>query len=146
MENSFLNRIKGKEFIFSTLLVAFVTVIGSFFRGIIDASNFAVLFLLAVVLSALWWGMASSVFTAFFGVLAFDFFLVPPYNSFSVSDLKYIYTFVGFIITGVIVSMVASRARRQAIETKQREARTAVLYRFSNEMAECERHRRSSAL
>lgn len=138
MENSFLNRIKGKEFIFSTLLVAFVTVIGSFFRGIIDASNFAVLFLLAVVLSALWWGMASSVFTAFFGVLAFDFFLVPPYNSFSVSDLKYIYTFVGYIITGVIVSMVASRARRQAIETKQREARTAVLYRFSNEMAECE--------
>jgi two-component system sensor histidine kinase KdpD len=138
MENSFFNRIKGKKFIFSALLVAVFTAAGSFFRGVIDASNFTVLYLLAVVLSALSWGMAASIFTAFTGVLAFDFFLVQPYNSFSVSDLKYVYTFVGFIIIGVIVSLVASRARRQAIETKQREARTALLYRLSNEMAECE--------
>jgi two-component system sensor histidine kinase KdpD len=138
MKNNAFNRIKGKEFIFSALLVALVTFTGCFFRGLIDASNFTVFYLLAVVISALSWGMTASVFTAFFGVLAFDFFLVPPYNSFSVSDLKYIYAFVGFLITGVIVSLVASRSRRQSIETRQREARTSALYRFSNETAACE--------
>jgi two-component system sensor histidine kinase KdpD len=82
--------------------------------------------------------MATSIFSAFLGVLAFDFFLVPPYYSMRVGDLKYSYILMGFIITGVIVSLVASRARTQAIFAKLREARTAVLYRFSNEMAECE--------
>ncbi len=138
MKNKMFEKIKGLEFFFSAALTGGITVVGVVFRDQLDAANFPVIYLLAVVLSAVWWGMAVSVFSAIAGVLAFDFFLVLPYHSLRISDLKYAYIFASFIITGVIVSLVASRARSQAIEAKQREAKTSLLYRLSREMAACE--------
>jgi two-component system sensor histidine kinase KdpD len=138
MEKNLFEKIKGFDFISSAALTALVTLLCAGLKGSIDAANFPVLYLVTVVMSAVWWGMAVSVFSALLGALAFDFFLVAPYYSLSISDLKYIYILIGFITTGVIVSLVASRSRRQTIEAKQREARTLLLFRLSREMAECE--------
>jgi two-component system sensor histidine kinase KdpD len=138
MKDIDFKKIKGLEFILSAALTGFVTVLGVVLKDSLGPANFTAFFLLTVVLSAVWWGMAASVFSAIFGALAFDFFLVPPYHSFSVGDLKYTYILISFIITGVIVSLVASRSRTQAIEAKKREAGTLLLYRLSREMASCE--------
>jgi len=126
------------HYIYSILLVSAMTVIGLFFRKSIEPANFTVLYLVIVVMSAVWWGTGPSVLSAVLGVMVFDFFFVPPYNSFAVSDFRYLYTFAGFLAIAIAVGLLASRARKQAIEAGEREARTAVLYRFSSELAACE--------
>jgi two-component system sensor histidine kinase KdpD len=49
-----------------------------------------------------------------------------------------VYSFAGFLAIAIVVGVIASRSRRQAIEAGEREARLAVLYRFSSELAACE--------
>ncbi len=60
-------------------------------------------------------GRAPAVLSAVLGVLAFDFFLVPPYLTFAVSDTQYVLTFFGLFLLGLIVSDLAARARDQAV-------------------------------
>ncbi len=73
--------------------------------------------------------------SATLGVLAFDFFLVPPYLTFAVSDTQYILTFLGLFALGLVVSGLAARARDQAVAAQRREAQTAALYDLSRELA-----------
>ncbi len=86
------------------VLVALVTVFGLLIHGLIAPTNLVMLFLLVVVIVALRWGLGPAIFTALAGVLAFDFFLVPPRHNLGVSDTQYLLTFLGLLITGVVIS------------------------------------------
>lgn len=127
--------IKVLPYIISAVMVGTVTALCLLLNGHIDPANFAVIYILAVVLSAVWWGMWPSIFTSILGVLAFDFFFVHPLFTFAVSDLKYIYIFAGYLAVGIVVSLVASRVREQVRQAQEREQRTVVLYRLSRELA-----------
>ncbi len=78
------------------------------------------LFLLAVVIVALRWGLGPAIFTALASVVAFDFFIVPPRLTFEVPDTQYLLTFVGLLITGIVISTLAARARQRADEAVER--------------------------
>lgn len=129
---------KTGPYLLSAAMVALVTALFMALGKHIDPSNFAVLYTMVVVLSAAWWGMGPSIFTSFAGVLAFDFFFVHPFLTFAVSDFKYIYIFAGYLAVGIIVSLVASGSREQALEAAAREQRTSLLHRFSRELAACD--------
>jgi two-component system, OmpR family, sensor histidine kinase KdpD len=101
-------------------LVALVTVFGLLTHGLIASTNLVMLFLLAVVIVALRWGLGPAIFTAFASVVAFDFFLVPPRHTLAVSDTQYLLTFFGLLITGVVISSLAARARQRADEAVER--------------------------
>jgi two-component system sensor histidine kinase KdpD len=69
------------------------------------------------------------------GVLAFDFFLVPPYFSFAVTDTQYLITFAGLFTVGAVISTLVARARSQTETIKIREAQTATLYALSRDLS-----------
>jgi two-component system sensor histidine kinase KdpD len=79
----------------------------------------------------LWPGILASVV----GVLAFDFFLVPPYYSFNVTDTQYFITFAVMLTIAVLISTLAFRVRRQVETLRQRQWRTETLYRLSRKLA-----------
>jgi two-component system sensor histidine kinase KdpD len=121
------------------LLVALVTVFGLVTHGLINPTNLVMLFLLAVVIVALRWGLGPAIFTAIAGILAFDFFIVPPRLTFAVSDTQYLLTFAGLLVTGVVISSLASRARQRADEAIERaqlleRAREAELLRATEKL------------
>ena len=68
-------------------------------------------------------------------VLLFDYFLIPPYLSFTVSDFQYIFTFIGLLIVGLVISTLASKTRHQAIKAQEKEAQITILYRLSKDLA-----------
>jgi len=120
-------------------LVAAVTVVGLVTHGLIIATNLVMLFLLAVVIVALRWGLGPAIFTAFASVVAFDFFIIPPRLTFEVADTQYLLTFVGLLITGIVISTLAARARQQAFEAVERaqlmeQAREAELLRATEKL------------
>jgi two-component system sensor histidine kinase KdpD len=67
-------------------------------------------------------------------VAAFDFFFVPPYLTFAVSDTQYFVTFAVMLLVAIVISTLAARIRDQAEAARQRERRTAVLYAMSRDL------------
>jgi two-component system, OmpR family, sensor histidine kinase KdpD len=123
-----------KDYIAALVLVALIAVIGWFLKSFISPTNLAMLFLLAVVVIAFRRGLRPAIFTAVIAVLAFDFFLVPPYLTFRVTDSEYLITFAGMIIIGALVSLLVTRARENAVAAQKREKETGTLYALSQDL------------
>lgn len=100
-----------------------------------DPANIVMLFLLAVVLTAVRWGRGPAVLSAFLAVAGFDFFFVPPQQSFAVVDVQYLLTFVVMLVVGLVVGQLTSGLKYQARVASHREARAAALYEFSRELS-----------
>ena len=65
----------------------------------------------------------------------FDFFFVPPYFTFAVSDTQYLVTFAVMLVVALVISGLAVRIRAQAEFARERERRMAALYAMSRELA-----------
>jgi two-component system sensor histidine kinase KdpD len=101
---------------FSLVLVTAATVICEFVRPYLVPTNMIMVYQLAVVVAAVKLGRRPAIATAFLGVLAFDFFFVPPRLTFSVADKEYLVTFLGFFIVGIIISSLVAKVREQSVE------------------------------
>ena len=124
-----------QDYVASLILVVIVTAIGWLIKSFISPTNLAMLFLLAVVVVAFRRGLRPAIFTAVIGVLAFDFFFIPPYLTFRVTDSEYLITFAGMIIVGALVSLLVARAREHAYAAQEREKETGTLYGLSQDLA-----------
>lgn len=116
------------------VIVAF-TVIAQLFQSTLERSNLVMLYLLAVVLVAVRFGRGPSILASVLAVAAFDFFYVPPYLTFAVSDTQYFVTFGVMLVVAVVISSLTGQIRLQAVAARQRERRTAALYSMSQELA-----------
>ncbi len=119
----------------SLAIVGLITILGFRIETIIRSSNFAVLYMLAVIFSALRWGRRAAILSAVSGALSFTFFFVPPYRSFAVSDIWYLITLIGLLTVGLVISMLTVAAREDANLARRREAHTAALYSFTESLA-----------
>jgi two-component system sensor histidine kinase KdpD len=124
-----------QDYIASLFLVILITLIGWLIRSFISPTNLAMLYLLGVVIVAWRRGLGPAIFTAVIGVLSFDFFFIPPYLNFRVSDTEYLITFAGMIIVGSLVSLLVARAREYADAAQVREKETSTLYALSRDLA-----------
>jgi two-component system, OmpR family, sensor histidine kinase KdpD len=102
--------------------------------GLAEA-NKAIVFLLAVALVAARLGLGPGLLATVGGVLAFDFFFVPPYRTFAVADAQYAITFAIMLVVAVIISTLAARLRRQIHSARARERSLEALYRLSLELS-----------
>ena len=124
-----------KDYLACIALVAVITIIGWLIKSFISPTNLAMLYLLAVVVIAFRRGLRPAIFTAIIGVLAFDFFFIPPYLTFRVTDSEYLITFAGMIIVGALISLLVTRAREHAYAAQARETETGTLYALSQDLA-----------
>ena len=67
-------------------------------------ANTVMLFLAAVAYVAVRFGRGPAILASVLAVLAFDFFFVPPYLTFAVSDAQYVVTFGVMLVIGLIIS------------------------------------------
>lgn len=118
----------------SLAIVGLITMTGFWIETIIRGSNFAVLYMLAVIFSALRWGRQAAILSAVSGALSFTFFFVPPYRSFAVTDIWYLITLIGLLTVGLVISMLTVAAREDARVARRREAYSAALYSFTNSL------------
>jgi two-component system sensor histidine kinase KdpD len=91
-------------------------------------------YLLGVVIVSMRFGYGPSLLVAVLSVVAFDFFFIPPYFSFAVSDLSHIVTFAVMFVVAFVISHLTKRIRDQADSARGRERRTASLYSVSREL------------
>lgn len=123
------------SYINSVLLVALASLAGQLLENYLAATNLVMLYLLVVVISAVWLGRGPSILAAVLGVAAFDFLFVPPYYTFAVADTQYLLTFAVLFVVGLVLSALVERARRQTEVVRLRERRTSVLYDLSRDLS-----------
>jgi two-component system sensor histidine kinase KdpD len=119
----------------SVALVLAATVLCELLRPFLAPTNMVMFYLLAVVVAALRLSRKPAVATAFLGVLAFDFFFVPPRMTFAVADTQYLLTFLGLFVVGIVISTLVARSKERAEVMRAREVQTASLYYLSRDLA-----------
>ena len=98
-------------------------------------ANLIMVYLFGVTVVATRWGRGPSVLASVLSVATFDFFFIPPYYSFAVSDVQYVLTFIVMLVVALLISRLATHTRQQAEAATIREQRTAALYAMSRELA-----------
>jgi two-component system sensor histidine kinase KdpD len=116
-------------------LVVLATLLGQLIHSIFAPTTIATLYLLIVVITAYAWGLGPSILVSVLGILAFDFFHVPPYLTFRVADTQYLFTFLALLLVGVIISYLAARVKQQTESARRREHQTAALYSLGRDLA-----------
>lgn len=124
-----------RGYIASLTLVAAATVICEVLRPFLAPTNMVMFYLLAVVVASVRLGQKPAMATALLGVLAFDFFFVPPRLTFVVADTQYLMTFLGLFVVGIVISTLVARSRERAEVMRAREVQTASLYYLSRDLA-----------
>jgi two-component system sensor histidine kinase KdpD len=102
----------------STALVAAVTGIIWLLKGHVPVLGLSVLYLFAVLPIAVLWGLSLAVPASIASMLAFNFFFLPPTYTFTLQDSSNWFALGVFLVTAVVVSDLAARARRRATESK----------------------------
>lgn len=122
------------NYLLSTLLVAAASIAAALLHGSIDPSNLVMIYLAAVVLSAVFLGRGPSILASILSVLLFDFLSIDPRLSLTVADTQYLITFLGLLATGLVISNSAALLRDQVQVLRRREAETSALNSFSREL------------
>jgi two-component system sensor histidine kinase KdpD len=97
--------------------------------------DLSLVFLTAVLFSAVTWGLLPSIFASILSVLAYNFFFITPLYTLTIASPRDLLNLVVFLIVAVLTSNLAARVRNQAEAATRREARTAALYALSRQIA-----------
>lgn len=124
-----------KGVLLSAMIIFFCTMANSFLFRVVELSNLIMVYLLGVICIAFFFGKRISFFLSLLSVLCFDYFFVPPYFTFAVTDVQYIITFIVMLITGLVVSTLADRLRTQTISARLREEHNQILYALNKELS-----------
>lgn len=130
------NTIKGRiyPYLISTGLVLFMTLLGEFVKRHLEPANLVMLYLLAVVIVAIRWGQGPAIVTSILSVLLFDFFLIPPYLTLTVEHIQYVFTFMGLLAVGLVISTLTSKIREQIIQRQTEKLQNALLSSVSHDL------------
>lgn len=100
----------------------------------VNPTTVALTFLLAVLVVSAIWGLQYSIFLAILATLAFNYYFLPPYGTFTIADPQNWVALVAFLATALIASELSEKARRQALAANQRRKEIERLYGFSQQL------------
>jgi two-component system, OmpR family, sensor histidine kinase KdpD len=122
------------RYLLGLLLVAAATGLSALVAPYIHPTNLVVIYLLSVVLAAVYLGRGPAILVSILGVLAFDFFFVPPSMTLAVDDAEYLLSFVGLLAVSLVISQLTAMVRGQAEAVQRREAETVELYELGRDL------------
>src|SRR6516164_2784943 len=124
-----------EHYVGSAAAVAAALGIGLLLKEFLAVQSISLVFLMAVLISAIAWGLPPSLFAAVVSMLAYNFFFLPPLYTFTVGDPENVVALFFFLVVAVIVSNLTARTRSQILSARSRAKTTAELYAFSRKVA-----------
>lgn len=115
-------------------LVLVMTLFGELVKRRLEPANIVMFYLLAVVIVAIRWGQGPAIATSILSVISFDFFLIPPYLTLSVDRIQYVFTFIGLLVVGLVISTLASKTREHLIRRQTEKLQAALLSSISHDL------------
>ncbi|MFZ0286392.1 MAG: DUF4118 domain-containing protein [Terriglobales bacterium] len=115
---------------------ATVVVLVAVYRAVlvVNPTTVALTFLVGILVVSANWGLRPAIFMALLATLVFNYFFLPPVGTFTISDPQNWIALTAFLVTAIIASELAERARREAHRAHERRMETEQLYRFSQQL------------
>jgi two-component system, OmpR family, sensor histidine kinase KdpD len=101
-------------YIWTALLVASVTAMGSALFHILDLGNVGLLYLLPVMIAASLFGLRTGLFAGIASSLAYNFFFLPPTGTLTISNPENVISIFVLLGVAIVTSQLTSRVRAQA--------------------------------
>ncbi|MCU1226474.1 MAG: Osmosensitive channel histidine kinase KdpD [Edaphobacter sp.] len=99
-----------------------------------NETTVALTLLIAILLVAANWGLRHAIYLSILSSAAFNFFFLPPVLTLTVRDGRNWVALFAFLVTGIVASQLAERARREAKISRRRQREAERLYEFSQQM------------
>lgn len=100
----------------------------------VNEMTVALTFLVVILLAAANWGLRHAVYLSILSAAVLNFFFLPPVHAFTIGDSRNWVALLAFLLTGIVASQLAERARREARMSHLRQRDAERLYEFSQQM------------
>jgi two-component system sensor histidine kinase KdpD len=127
--------IRIRAYLLSTAYVIGALAFGLLLSSVVDVRNIALVFLMAVLASAVSAGLWPALFASVLSALMLNFFFLQPLYTLDISDPESVIALAFFFGVAVIASNLTARVQRQASAARQRARTTEDLYLFSKKLA-----------
>lgn len=124
-----------RNYLLSALMVGLTTALSGLLFRPTELADIAMIYLLGILVVATRFGRGPSALASLLSVAALDFFFIPPFLTFTVTDFRHVGTFAVMLLIGVVIGNLTERNRAQARLSRSREQRTQALYRLGQELA-----------
>lgn len=101
----------------------------------LELVHIALLYLLSVVLLAIWSGRSAAIFGALFGSVFFALVFVPPKFSLAITELSYLFTAIEMLIVALLAGHLTAGLRQKAEEAANREQMLRSAYGLAADLA-----------
>ncbi len=101
----------------------------------LNRPSLSMIFLLAVLLCAVNFGMRSAVLAAFLSFLAYNFFFIEPLHTFTVASPHELLALVIFLVVAIVTGGLAGRIRERSDAAQRRVRQTQTLFDFSRKLS-----------
>ncbi len=115
--------------------VAAAVGIGLGLEQVTPLPNVSMLFLFAVLVSALRFGRWPAIGTAFVSFLAYNYFFIEPRWTLTISEPYEIFSLLIFLVVAMVTGGLAGRLREQAASITERAEATQTLFDFSSKLS-----------
>ena len=132
---SFLLVSRFWQYLLAFVLIASVTAIFFALRDALDTTLIALLYLIPLGLITAFWGLGPGITSALVTFLAFNYFFIPPFYTFTVHHLADVVILVVFLIVAIVISQLVGRAQASLAAATAREREATQLYELSTALA-----------
>ena len=115
--------------------VVVAALVGEGLTRLVPLPNISMLFLLAVVVPAILFGVWPAVLASLLSFLTYNFFFISPLYTFTVAQPHELLALTIFLVIAVSISALAGTAREQARAAVQRVRATRRLYEFTRKLS-----------
>ena len=102
------------HFLYATLAVVAALAVGEVLTQITPIPNLSIVFLLAVFVTAMSFGIWPAIYASVLSFLVYNFFFIPPLYTFTIAEPYELLALLIFLVVAVISSALAGRVREQA--------------------------------
>ncbi len=123
------------HFIYAALAVAVALGAGKAITHVTPVPNLSMIFMLAVLFSAINFGILPAIFSSLLAFAVYNFFFISPIYTFTVAEPYEFLALVIFLVVAVVSSAMAGRVREQARIAATRMRAMRRLYEFTRRMS-----------
>jgi two-component system sensor histidine kinase KdpD len=105
---------RRSDYLWTALMVAAVTALGTGLIQILNLGNVALLYLLPVMVAASSFGLRAGLFAGLSSSLAYNFFFLPPTGTLTINNPENVVTIIVLLGVAFVTSQFAARVRAQA--------------------------------
>ena len=122
-------------YVAALLAVALALAVSKFVQPLLGLENVDLIFLTAIVVVAVRYGLWPSLLATVAASLCYNFFFLPPLYNFMITGPTNVAAFLLFTILAMVVSNLAGRGRTLTVMTQERVRSVESLYAFSRKLA-----------